>query len=189
MVNNIKEVFSCASCVAVERRGHSEGLAFLWKKEGSIVVLGQGDHHIDTEVRLDGESPFRLTGYYGFASRALRAQSWDLLRDLSSRYTLPWCILGDFNDLLTSSEKRGRVGHLNSLFAGFKSAIEDCNLNDLGFMGAPYTWERGRGTFDWVEERLDRAFANRDWIDRFNQSRAFHLLQTTSDHLPMFLEL
>ena len=26
--------------------------------------------------------------------------------------------------------------------------------------GYPFTWERGRGTERWVEERLDRAVAN-----------------------------
>ncbi|KAK1381145.1 hypothetical protein POM88_027889 [Heracleum sosnowskyi] len=40
-------------------------------------------------------------------------------------------------------------------------------LLELDLVGGKYTWERGRGTPDWVRERLDRAFANAAWWIKF----------------------
>ena len=37
--------------------------------------------------------------------------------------------------------------------------MTNTGLIDLGMEGYQFTWERFRGTMEWVEERLDRAFA------------------------------
>ena len=36
-----------------------------------------------------------------------RRDSWQLLRGLKARSDLPWCVIGDFNDLLAQGEKKG----------------------------------------------------------------------------------
>lgn len=65
--------------ISVDRRGHSAGLAMLWKKDGSLRLLGHADHYIDVEITIDRESPYRVTGFYGYVDRALRRRSWDFL--------------------------------------------------------------------------------------------------------------
>ena len=87
------------------------------------------------------------------------------------------------------SEKRGNHPHPGSLIEAFRQAVTDCGLSDLGYVGYAYTWERGRGTTRWVEERLDRALVYADWKHLFNQSRLIHLSVSTFDHLPVLLEL
>ena len=96
--------------------------------------------------------------------------------------------LGDFNDLLVANEKRGRRGHPNWLFQGFKSAITDSGLIDLGMEGYQFTWERSRGRVDWVEEKLDRVFASADWIRQFRRAKVWSLESSCSDHLPIFMD-
>lgn len=59
---------------------------------------------------------------------------------------LPWCIVGDFNDIISVEEKRGGQAHPRRLMEGFSEAISDCGLQDLGFTGDIFTWERSRGT-------------------------------------------
>ncbi|XP_015385121.1 uncharacterized protein LOC107176741 [Citrus sinensis] len=54
--------------------------------------------------------------------------------------------------------------------------------------GYQYTWERSRGTVDWVEERLDRALASSAWISLFPKARVLSLEAMCSDHLPIFLD-
>ena len=71
---------------------------------------------------------------------------------------------------------------------GFQSTITDCNLVDLGMDGYQYTWERTRGTVKWVEERLDRAFASEEWLQRFNRVKVISLESSYSDHLPILLD-
>ncbi|MCI58947.1 endonuclease/exonuclease/phosphatase family protein, partial [Trifolium medium] len=73
---------------------------------------------------------------------------------------LPWCIIGDFNDLLSQEDKQGRNPHPNWLCEGFRNAISDCDLIDIHLEGYPFTWIKSRGTSHVIEERLDRAFAN-----------------------------
>lgn len=48
---------------------------------------------------------------YGFPKRSHRRESWNLLRTLARMLNLPWCVIGDFNDLLDAEDKRGRVDH------------------------------------------------------------------------------
>lgn len=72
---------------------------------------------------------------------------------------------------------------------GFQKAIEDCNLIDLGFVGEMYTWEKSGGSVRWVQERLDRGMANKAWKNLFPAAEVRVLEVSTSDHLPLFLNL
>ena len=87
-----------------------------------------------------------MTGFYGCPERCRRRESWDILINLSTKSDLPWCIVGDFNDILTNSEKKGRVRHPPSLIVGFQTTVQRCCIFYIPLIIHPYTWERGRGT-------------------------------------------
>lgn len=146
----------------VERSGHGGGIAMFWKDSVSARLLSYSNNHIDFAVKVDDLGEWRLTGFYGFPERRRRNESWNFIRSLSRASDLPWCVIGDFNDLLSHYEKRGNIEHPNWLLTGFRGAIEDSNLFDLGMVGYDFTWERGRGTDHWGEERLDRALATQN---------------------------
>ncbi|XP_019195085.1 PREDICTED: uncharacterized protein LOC109188890 [Ipomoea nil] len=55
--------------------------------------------------------------------------------------------------------------------------------------GYPYTWEKGSGTEDWLEERLDRVVAMADWRGMIEEARVTNILMCTSDHSALFLGL
>ena len=103
---------------------------------------------------------WRLTGFYGAPERAKRKESWQLLRTLVVLSNLSWCCIGDFNDILHQSEKSGLRKQPEWLIQGFRSAIVDAELMDLGLFGSHFTWERGYGTESWVQVRLHRAFVS-----------------------------
>lgn len=66
-------------------------------------------------------------------------------------------------------------------------ALEDCDLNDLGFFGPQYTWCNSRSDGNFTQERLDRAVVISDWCSRF-QHPEFHVLAArTSDHNPILI--
>ena len=92
---------------------------------------------------------WRLTGFYGMPERNHRRESWNLLRSLHSRSSLPWCVIGDMNDLLEESDKKGNVEHPAWLFRRFRDAVLDYGLIDIPLASYPFTWERdaklGRG--------------------------------------------
>ncbi|XVE74693.1 hypothetical protein DITRI_Ditri12bG0037900 [Diplodiscus trichospermus] len=97
--------------------------------------------------------------------------------------------MGDFNDHLSPLDKRGGVAQLRWLLNGFREVVEDCGLHDLGWIGYRFTWERGRGTYRWVQERLDMGLGNHDWCRMFPDTRLFNLVSATSDHAPIFLHV
>lgn len=58
-----------------------------------------------------------------------------MLRLLANKSTLPWCILGDFNDLLYDTDKMGRHPHPNYFLEGFRQTIEDYALVEVDLTG------------------------------------------------------
>ncbi|XP_074352252.1 uncharacterized protein LOC141691411 [Apium graveolens] len=71
----------------------------------------------------------------------------------------------------------------------FKSTIEDCSLVEAGLKGGEFTWEKSKGTPNWVRERLDRAFATNSWWHIFPLCSLTIFHATISDHDPIKLEL
>ena len=74
------------------------------------------------------------------------------------------------------------------LIKGFREAIEASGLIDIGMEGFQFTWEKSRGTPDWIEERLDRAMVTQTWLSRFPNSIAYGMEASESDHIPLFLD-
>ena len=71
----------------------------IWKNEGGVEIKSGCKHCIDYEVVCGQVGRWRYTSFYGCPERQRRQESWDLLRKLVNESTLPWCILGDFNDV------------------------------------------------------------------------------------------
>ena len=61
----------------------------------------------------------------------------------------------------------GRRAHPPYLINGFRLAVEFCGFRDLGMKGHQFTWEKGRGTPNFTEEKLDRVLATKTWCRLF----------------------
>jgi len=96
-------------------------------------------------------------GFYGILDRAKRRDSWNLFRTLAANICFPWCVMGDFNDLLSNEDKCGRVEHPFWLMQGFQEAVGDCGLRDIVLEDYPFTWVKSKSIDSAVEERLDRG--------------------------------
>lgn len=173
----------------VSRRGHGGGLLFLWRKRDTVSLISYSQNHIDVMVAMPDMQPWRLTGWYGFPEHSRRREAWDYLRLLHGKSTLPWLVIGDFNDIARQSEKRGLNPHPDQLLQGFVGALQKCDLLDLGMLGYPFTWERGGGTESWVEERLDRAVASPEWRHMFEKAVINNLAVVHSDHSAIFCDI
>lgn len=75
------------------------------------------------------------------------------------------------------------------LLKGFRGVVEGCQLSKLELSGGKYTWEKGRGTGNWVRERLDRAFATGSWWSKFPLCNLCVVHTSCSDHDPLQLDL
>lgn len=174
--------------ISVECQGQGGGLAMLWKNANEATVQSYSTNHIHVIVYPQGSTSFRLTGVYGEPSRPRRRTTWDLIRHLARDNNLPWCLIGDMNNVLGQGDKRGGRLYPSWLIQGFQEVLDEYCLSDMELVGYPYTWERGRGTDKWVEIRLDRALVSKEWMKRFKDAKLSTLEVSTSDHCPIFLE-
>ncbi|XP_019175848.1 PREDICTED: uncharacterized protein LOC109171174 [Ipomoea nil] len=128
-----------------------------------------------------------MTCYYGFPERNRRREAWDLIKFLSSQSDLPWLMIGDFDELLFQYEKRGGNPHPNYLLRGFGEVVDYCDLSQLPMSGYQFTWEKGKGTARWIEEKLDKVLATNVWSDIVPGANVANLLMRESHHSAIFL--
>jgi hypothetical protein len=88
--------------------------------------------------------------------------------------------MGDYNEILSNSEKEGGNLRPQRCMQQFRDALIDCNLEDMDFTGDKYTWRRGG-----IRERLDRVVSNQRWRDKFPRSMVVHEEFWKSDHRPI----
>ncbi|KAJ8754033.1 hypothetical protein K2173_001931 [Erythroxylum novogranatense] len=185
----IQKKLRFAGMFTVDPVGNKGGLALFWKIDGMTQLLSYSQHHVDIVVVMEGLKRWRLTGFYGYPERHSRHLGWNLIRRLHTQSTLPWCVIGDFNDIMFPFEKQGNQSHPRALMEGFQQTLSSCHLYDLGAEGSLFTWENRRNEFAMVRERLDRAVATTAWSSSFWMARVSTLQTESSDHLPIFLSL
>jgi hypothetical protein len=71
----------------------------------------------------------------------------------------------------------------------FRECLDDCELQDLGFIGYPYTWSNRRQGEENVQVRLDKAYASAHFMDIFPHTTVNHIMTEESDHLALVIEL
>lgn len=170
-------------------QGHSGGLALLWKNSGGCKIIKATRNFIDFEVENRQVGRWRYTDFYGYPERQRRQDSWESLKNLAGESALPWCVIGDFNDMLYEDEKRRGRKQPYNLLMGFMETLNVCGLKDLGYVGEKYTWEKSRRRHNWIQERLDRGMATDSWCNLFPMAEVQVIEVTTSDHLPLLLQI
>lgn len=83
------------------------GLAFFWKKEVELDVDSSSLNHIDAIINKRNDGEWRFTGFYGDPVTQRRMESWNLLRNLHDKFTVPWLCAGDFNEITMTHKKKG----------------------------------------------------------------------------------
>ncbi|XP_074271643.1 uncharacterized protein LOC141595575 [Silene latifolia] len=165
--------------------GRSGGLAMLWQKDIDCVFMSASVHHMDFTVRHDGKE-WRLTGFYGWSVVSDRHLSWDLLRILKGQSTLPWVCIGDYNEILFSTEMKGG-SRPQWQMNNFRTAVDDCHLRDFPWVGYNFSFDNGQAGEANRQSMLDRALCTVTWLDLFPHARLHYLDRKWSDHAPIKL--
>jgi hypothetical protein len=172
----------------VEPMGRSGGLALLWQDPPMLDIYNYSRFQINAVVKdNEGLAQWKFIGFYGQPASARREESWELLNHLKHLQPPPWLCAGDFNEILEQNEKFGAAIRRASQMEGFRQALEDCELCDLGFIGSRFTWSNCRTDVSYTQERLDRAVANREWCTLFPVASVTILAACSSDHNPILV--
>jgi hypothetical protein len=124
--------------------------------------------YIDVSTRICPSDPwFRIAFVYGEPRTENLHRMWEALRRLRGVSGMPWLVMGDFNETLWGFEHFSNCARPERQMALFRDALSDCDLNDVGFVGLPFTYDNGRAGDANVKVRLDRAMADTNWRDMF----------------------
>ncbi|CAM8900163.1 unnamed protein product [Rhodiola kirilowii] len=182
----IRSILGFQNYFSVSPRGRSGGLATLWRNDIDVTIRYYSFHHIDFTIKHIVE--FRATLFYGAPMASQRFNSWNLMRRLSQLSSLPWCIFGDFNEILRYSEASRNATNRMHFINQFKAAVRDCSLSDLGYKGYRYTYSNRRRGFQETRCRLDRALVCQEWRSMFPRATVTHLV-AHPDHCPILIQL
>lgn len=170
--------------------GSAGGLGLWWRDEVDIQIMGSCRNYIDSVVAYPKDGlHFRGSWFYGPPETGRRHDFWESLNGMDWKDGTPWLCIGDFNDFLWHHEKLGGAPCNPNRQRFLLQFMEDNALWDLGFKGQKFTWRRIRYGEVLVQERLDRALVNEDWIKTWPEASVGHGTQMGSDHCPLSLLL
>lgn len=134
------------SYFSVDRTDRGDNLALFLRTTFNCQIVNFSNNHGNVDIvdttSVCGNLPATRVTLMGH-----RRAAWDFLLRLYSQINAPWCIFGDFNDILDA----------NWLINGFRQAVLDFGLSDVPVDGYPFTYLKSLGTPHAVEERLDIA--------------------------------
>ncbi|XP_044399391.1 elongation factor 1-alpha-like isoform X1 [Triticum aestivum] len=181
-----------ANMVAWKDESSGRGVALFWRRGLDVSLRSYGRRHVDVDIVREDGMIWRLTGVYGESAMERKKETWKLMRILKQQHQngRPWLCLGDFNEVLTSSEKLGGADRPQHYLDDFRQALDACELRDIGFEGDMYTWRNhSRELRTYICERLDRATANNEWCGAFPNHIVVNGEPRHSDHRPVVVHL
>jgi hypothetical protein len=189
-IEHLRWKLNMPNMVVKDCEGRCGGLAMFWKRGVDVSLRWKGRYHIDVDVTEENGKKWRLTGIYGESKAGEKENTWRLLRTLHAQSDLPWLCIGDFNEILFAGEKEGGPARAQGCMEAFRRALEFCELEDLGYVGDPFTWRNNWHMAEgYVRERLDRAVANIEWRCMFPLYKIINGDPRNSDHRAIFAEL
>lgn len=125
-----------------------------------------------------------VTGVYGLCISEWKASFFQELSDIRVAWNRPWCIYGDFNEVLSLEDRNGE-----SFFTGgmgfFADLVNSHGLRDVPISGAEYTWSNMQ--LNPSLSKLDRFLLYPEWDASFPFSKGLAQPIPMSDHIPIVL--
>lgn len=172
----------------VDPVGASGGLALWWTDEVDLQIRAQSQNAFRCIIKLNGAaSSWLATFVYAPPRWPERRAFWTTLQKIATENEYPWLCLGDLNETGWSWEKQGSQGGNRNRMQLFQELLADCDLMDLEFKGAPYTWTNNLEGDVNVRERLDKAMATVEWRQMFPYAQVIHEALIGSDRCPLLL--
>ncbi|GAA0143791.1 hypothetical protein LIER_35807 [Lithospermum erythrorhizon] len=162
---------------------------------GDLVISNVQSSKIEHLLSLNGaEHGYShaelMRGFYDHHETSKRRHSWNLMRLINGLSTLPTIFMGDFNEVLLSSEHVSQRRHRsNWQMEHFLEVVNDCGIFDIEYEGFQFTWCNNFVSPNSTRARLDMGLANQSWKDSFPEARLTHLSTNNSDHFPILLEV
>lgn len=126
--------------IAAEIIGFSRGIWVIWDDiKVHVESIYVDDQFVNSFVWMPNTRPRLLTTIYTSTKSKVQQLLWDYLGQLEHVADIPWLLVGDFNQVLHQSEKKGELPVAMSRVIPFQNLVNNCALIDLGFSGPSFT--------------------------------------------------
>ena len=156
-----------------------------WRpRDYSVNILEISEQFIHCEAtQLSTSRHFLVTFIYGHNFASQRQPLWDALHHLSTSINGAWCLLGDFNSVLSKEDRLGGNEVTDHDIHELTTFMESCEVLEMPSTGAYFSW-----TNKTLWSRIDRVFINSFWHEEFDYTVAKYLPQGLSDHTPILIQ-
>jgi exonuclease III len=176
--------------------GRSGGLLILWDKEkGKLLETFQGQGYLGVYLEWGVQKKTCvIINVYAPCNIVAKRQLWvELLVARNTYVAEVWCILGDFNSVRCSDDRRGAVERGNRELSKvmredqrlFNLLIDNLEVEDLRLLGRKFTWVQPNGA---CFSRLDRVLVSNNWREVWGDVHLWALPRDVSDHCPILLK-
>ncbi|KAF7815029.1 reverse transcriptase [Senna tora] len=152
---------------------------FLQPGETSVSQVESGEENT-SEAASDSQTEVWRETMEGLISQMLSCT----LGFQESNNSIPWLLIGDFNQVLWRSDKLSTCKSCKGA-ENFQDTLETVGLVELPNKGIHYTWTNNKEGDEEVWEKLDRALGNLSWLRTFPYSSVETLPVAASDHAPI----
>lgn len=130
---------------------------------------------------------WRLALVYGSPYRQYHPQVWDTLESVLSSTVGPLICIGDFNQVLSPSDRLSTTPSTLPSSASFSTFLFNLGLSELPNNGPHFTWTNNCQGHYCTFELLDWAFFNGEWPALGLDTSVTNLPIHSSDHSPFLL--
>ncbi|XP_061336881.1 uncharacterized protein LOC133283962 [Gastrolobium bilobum] len=177
--------------IVADAKGFTGGIWIVWNSidvQISLQILH--DQFIHCWVEFPDTKGFFWTAVYANPKEKNRRVLWEELKQIGRTMNDPWLLTGDFNEIVSASEKRGGGPIDHNRCLRFSNVLDSCGVMDLGGGGNRFTWKGPKFlNLDRVYKRLDRAVSNEVWRANFEEADVLVLPRLFSDHSPILIRL
>jgi hypothetical protein len=104
-----------------------------------------------------------FTAVYALNQLEQRKKLWKELEAVHHSQQGPWCLIGDFNNVLRAADRLGGTLVHEAEYVDLVSLMDKANLSDMDCLGDCYTWSN-KQVDHIIYSRIDRVLANVDWF-------------------------
>ncbi|KAL1198649.1 hypothetical protein V5N11_027552 [Cardamine amara subsp. amara] len=187
MLVDLQEWLGYERVHTVEPMGQSGWLAMFVKKGVEVQLLNVNKNLMDVRIQF-GRVAFYLSCIYGKHAVKDRPMLWERMSRIGVNRKQPWCMVGDFNDIVHNGEKIGEPRRGDSSFLPFKDMLNCCKMIKHPTKGNSFTWG-GMRYQSWIQCKLDRSFGNKAWFAIFPPANQSFLEKRGSDRIPVLVSL
>ena len=175
-------------CSGFNSDGSKGGLFLCWTRRVVIEIVKSSANYVCCKTADEAGNEYFIAFVYGSPYLANRSEIWDNMSKIMEENKGLWLLIGDFNQVENKDKKLG--GSL--LIQGASSFIDwkfHNNLLDIPYQGVNFTWSNNRSNAEAIYERIDKAFCNVEWKDKFTEAEIWNLPILLSEHSPIILQI